>query len=48
MSAQQGYERYMPGDVVRMQILIRHRPMHLWVLEAVFLHSGARRSYRPR
>jgi hypothetical protein len=40
MSAQQGYERYMPGDVVRMQIHIRHRPMHLWAMEAVFLHSG--------
>ena len=40
MSAQQGYERYMPGDVVRMQIHIRHPPLHLWVVEAVFLHSG--------
>jgi hypothetical protein len=40
MSEQQGYERYMPGDVVRMQIHFRHLPLHLWVVEAVFLHSG--------
>jgi len=49
MSEQQrGYEGYMPGDVVRMLISIRHQPMHLQSAVAVFRHSGGIGSYRPK
>jgi len=41
MSEQQrGYEKYLPGDVVRMEIQIRHHPMHLHKAGAVFRQQG--------